>query len=277
MINCETTSYQLLKAQYCVCIWTLLLTGRNFFLALSSVTSTSIIKQLMKGTQSRQQKPPNNSFHFLSSSSLFSGHYRETNPAFIRWAYALGFNNKQLCLIPQALEIHEDRCVGRNRGVLCWKMERLAFSLFALATSALFKASLITWPLYCRNIRHVAQSYLFSSEEPESFVLPVSQATRRKGCGCEHRDQPLSSYSILHWNRYCVFFTTAVAECIQCINVGLSLGAPDSRCVHFALFNDACWGDSGIPPLTSALSGPEPVSTVSMATGDTQPQWLETN
>lgn len=73
------------------------------------------------------------------------------------------------------------------------------------------------------------------------------------------------------------FFTTAVAECIQCINAGLSLGAPDSRCVHFALFNDACWGDSGIPPLTSALSGPEPVSTVSMATGDTQPQWLETN
>lgn len=74
-----------------------------------------------------------------------------------------------------------------------------------------------------------------------------------------------------------VFFTTAVAECIQCINAGLSLGAPDSCCVHFALFNDACWGDSGIPPLTSALSGPEPVSAVSMATGDTQPQWLETN
>lgn len=74
-----------------------------------------------------------------------------------------------------------------------------------------------------------------------------------------------------------VFFTTTVAECIQCINAGLSLGAPVSCCVHFALFNDACWGDSGIPPLTSALSGPEPVSTVSMATGDTQPQWLETN
>lgn len=70
-----------------------------------------------------------------------------------------------------------------------------------------------------------------------------------------------------------LFFTTAVAECI---NAGLSLTVPDSRCVHFALFNDACWGDSGISPLTSALGGPEPVSAVSMATGDTLPQWLET-
>lgn len=52
------------------------------------------------------------------------------------------------------------------------------------------------------------------------------------------------------------FFTSAVAEYMRSASMQASLGAPDSRCVHFALFNDACWGDFGILPLPSALGGP---------------------
>lgn len=134
-------------------------------------------------------------------------------------------------------------------------MERLAYALFVLAAAALFKASLITRPLYCRNIRHAAQSYLFSSEEPDASFSWFLKRQEGKGVVANTETShclPTTSYI----GTDIVFFTTAVAERIQCINAGLSLGAPDSCCVHFALFNDACWGDSGIPPLTSALSGP---------------------
>jgi len=170
--------------------------------------------------------------------------------------YALGFNNKQSGLIPRALEIHEDRCVGRDRGVLWWKRERLAYALFVLATAALFKASLITRPLYCRNIRHAAQSYLFSSEEPDASFSRFLKRHEGKGVAANNTETSYCLPTISYIGTDIVFFTNAVAERIQCINAGLSLGAPDSCCVHFALFNDACWGDTGIPPLTSALSGP---------------------
>lgn len=91
-------------------------------------------------------------------------------------------------------------------------MERFAYALFALGVTALFKASLITRPLYCRNIRHAAQSYLFSSEEPDPQSSWFLELQEGKGVALNTAilfPQYLTVEQILF------FFTTAVAEYIR--------------------------------------------------------------
>lgn len=92
------------------------------------------------------------------------------------------------------------------------KMERLAYALFALAVTALFKASLITRPLYCRNIRHAAQSYLFSPEEPDPPSSWFLEPQEGKGVAV---NTAIVFSQYLTVEQIMSFFTTTVAEYIR--------------------------------------------------------------
>ncbi len=140
-------------------------------------------------------------------------------------------------------------------------MER--FALFGLAITALFKASDNMNPLLqgypsCGPILFVQLGRARSS----MLLIP----TIRKGCGCEH------SYSLPSRNRYGVFFTTAVAECIHIASMQAFLLESQTHAVstlHCLMTPVGGILASRHWPLLSAAS--EPVSGVTVVTGDTPP------
>ncbi len=101
-----------------------------------------------------------------------------------------------------------------------------------------------------------------------SSILLVPWATRRKGCGCEHSH---SLPSISYRGTDIVFlFTTAVAEYIRIASMQAFLLESQTHTVstlHYLMMPVGGILASRHWPLLSAA--PEPVSGVTMATGDT--------